>query len=124
MKEYYQGFIAHFARSFRDAFHGLVIVWQEERNFRVQCVAALVVLISLLLIGFTYIETALLVVAVILVLSAEVTNTAFEDTLNKIQPNEDPVVGRIKDVAAGVVVIHVIGACTIGFLVFTNHFYL
>lgn len=64
----------------------------------------------------------LVVIAITLVLSAETVNTAFEDTLNKIEPKKDPAVGRIKDIAAGFVVLCVIGAVFVGALAFFSYF--
>ena len=83
---------------------------------------ALLVLIILKWLRFTYAEIALAIVAITLVLAAETVNTAFEDTLDKIEPNRDPVIGKIKDVAAGIVVMNVIGAALIGIALLLNHY--
>ncbi len=114
----------HIAHSFRDAFAGLFTVWSEERNFRVQVVAAVLVGIAMFSLGFDYLETAIVIFAIVLVLTTEVVNTAFEDAMNKIEPHHDPLVGRIKDIAAGAVILSVIGAVVIGILVFGHHFFL
>ncbi len=112
----------HILHSFRDALTGLFTVWREERNFRIQVVAALLVIAAMYYFGFDYIEMAVITIAIVLVLTAETMNTAFEDAMNKIEPNHDPLVGRIKDIAAGAVILSVIGAIAIGILVFGHHF--
>lgn len=112
----------HIAASFRDAFRGLRAVWREERNFRIEVLVALLLIVVMKLTRFSYGEASLVILASTMVLAAEVTNTALEDTMNKIEPNHDPAIGRIKDVAAGVVVVNVLGALIIGLVVFAHHF--
>ena len=112
----------HLAHSFRDALVGLLTVWREERNFRIQVVAAILVVTAMYYFGFDYLEMAVITIAIVLVLTAETINTAFEDAMNKIEPNHDPLVGRIKDIAAGAVSLSVVGALVIGTLIFGHHF--
>jgi len=119
----HQTIFTHLVRSFTNAFTGLAYVWREERNFRIQAIVAVFVLFGLWWFGFSYIDLALSVFAIVLVLAAEVTNTAFEDTMNRIEPNADPLIGRIKDIAAGVVVLNVIGALVIAGIVILNRFW-
>ena len=116
-----QTLLAHLFMSFGDAFRGLKTTWHEERNFRIETFIALTVILALIAFGFTYIEIALAVFAIVLVLGAEVINTAFEDTLNKIEPNHDPMIGRIKDISAGIVVINVLGALAIAIIIVAHH---
>ncbi len=118
-----QGLFDHLLSSFRDAFRGLRVTWHEERNFRIEIWIAIAVIIALIAFDFTYIEIIFALFTMILVLAAEVLNTAFEDALNKIEPKFDPAIGKIKDVAAGVVVINVLGAGAIALIVFIHHFW-
>lgn len=90
-------------KSFGWAINGLVTVWREERNFRIQ------VILGLLVVGFGFyfhlslLEWIVIVGCIAAVLSAEIINTAVEDLCNKVEPNTDPVIGKIKDVMAGFV---------------------
>ncbi len=108
--------------SFLYAWQGLKTVWQEERNFRIETVFALVVLFCVFYFQFTLDESALCVIAIIMVLSAEILNTAVEDLCNKIEINHDPVIGKIKDTMGAFVLVSVIGACVIALLVVYHHF--
>ena len=117
-----KSFSHHLIRSFEDAFRGLAFVWKEERNFRIQIYIALLVIVGGIWLRFDYIEMALLVFAILLVLIAEVINTAFEDTMNKIEPNQDPLVGKVKDIAAGIAVLSALGSLVIGAIIFIHHF--
>ena len=111
-----------FIESFTHAFDGLYYVWKEERNFRIQIIIAILMILGMGISDFSYLEIGLVLVAIILVLTAETINTAFEDTLDKIEPNQNAIIGRIKDVAAGVVVLCVFGAIIIGIMVLLSHF--
>ena len=57
-----------------------------------------------------------------MVLSAEILNTAVEDLCNKIEPNQDNAIGKIKDVVAAFVLVAVIGAIFLVVMTFANHF--
>lgn len=111
-----------FIESFKNAFNGLRYVWREEKNFRIQVIVGILVIIGMGIFGFSHLEMSLFIIAITLVLVAETINTAFEDTLNKIEPNQNPVIGKIKDISAGVVVLCVLSAICIGILVLISHF--
>jgi diacylglycerol kinase len=111
-----------FRESFGHAFDGLSYVWREERNFRIQVLLGALVVLGMFLVDFSYEAMGLAVVAIVLVLTAETINTAFEDTLDVIDPNHNARIGKIKDIAAGVVVLCVFGAVAIGFFVIFSYF--
>ena len=111
-----------FTQSFVCAFRGLKYTWQEERNFRIQIVAALLLAIIIFLFNFSYLEASLLALAATLVLASETLNTVLEKTLDKIESNQSQQIGKIKDIMAGIVLLSSIGAIIIGILVFLHHF--
>ena len=117
-----QTLLTHLYMSFSDAFRGLKNTWREERNFRIGICISLLVIIALIAFDFSYTDIVFAVFTMMLVLGAEVINTAFEDTLNKIEPNFDPAIGRAKDIAAGIVVLNVLGALIIAIIVVAHHF--
>ncbi len=119
-----QNLINHLMSSFSDAFRGLSNTWAEERNFRIEVFIAILVIGILLFFNFSYVDISLAVMAIVLVLASEVVNTAFEDTLDRIEPGFDPVIGKIKDVSAGIVVLNVFGAFVIGAIILVHHFLL
>lgn len=75
------------------------------------------------LLRFTFIETSLLVFAILLVLAAEMVNTIIEDAYDTVHPSHHELIGKVKDMMAGMVLLHAIGAVLIGALVFANHFW-
>ena len=105
-------------RSFRYAFKGLVTMVREEHNFRIHLVAVAVVTG----LGF-YLQVSLrdwlwLIMAMGLVISAEIFNSAIERLVDLKQPNEDPKAGKIKDLAAGAVLVTAVTAAIIGLFIF------
>ncbi|MEI6528737.1 MAG: diacylglycerol kinase family protein [bacterium] len=109
-------------KSFRWAINGLKTVWFEEFNFKIESLIAVVILFLAAIFSFTFSEWLAIIIAIILVISAEVVNTAIEDLCDKIQPETDPLIGKIKDTMAGYVLVVSLGATLIGILVFCNHF--
>ena len=114
--------VKRFAWSLSHAVRGLRTVWKEEHNFRIQTACGTLVLGGAALLGFSTLEIAALVIAVTLVLVGEVLNTAVEDLLNALPPHPSPAVGKIKDMMAGFVLVHSLGAAVIGALGAAHHF--
>ncbi|MBI5798485.1 MAG: diacylglycerol kinase family protein [Candidatus Yonathbacteria bacterium] len=108
-------------KSFGWAINGLKTAWQEEVNFRIEAAIALAVVGGGGYFQFSKLEWAFIAVSICAVLSAEIVNTAIEDLCNKVEPNTDPVIGKIKDMMGGVVLVVSIVALVIGVMVFTNH---
>ncbi|MCX6702111.1 MAG: diacylglycerol kinase [Candidatus Zambryskibacteria bacterium] len=108
--------------SFLFAWNGLQTTWKEEQNFRIEILVGVVVVFCILFFQFSFIETVLSVIAIAVVLTAEIINTAIEDLCNKVEPQHDFVIGKIKDTMAAFVLISVLGAAIVGFMVFYNHF--
>lgn len=102
--------------------NGIRTTWREEKNFRIEMLIAVGVTIAGAYLGFSKLEWALIVMCIAAVLAAEMINTAIEDLCNKVELNTDPVIGKIKDMMGGFVLIIVVGAVIIGAMVFSNHF--
>lgn len=102
--------------SFVNAGRG-VRVLLGEANARVQlAVAAAVVGLGIWLeVGPR--DWALLVLAMGVVLAAEAFNTALEALADRVAPDQHPLVGRAKDVAAGAVLLASLAAAGVGLLV-------
>ena len=109
-------------KSFLLALNGLKTVWLEERNFRIEIIAAVFVLVGTFVLNFSLIEIGLIVIAIVLVTSAEIINTAIEDLCDKIEPNQNSVIGKIKDTMAAFVLVSACGASALGIIVILHHF--
>ncbi len=109
-------------KSFKYAVRGLKSTWKEEQNFKIEVFVGFIVLFYAFYFSFTFAETVFCLIAVVMVLVAEIINTIVEDLCNKIQPNQDPVIEKIKDMSAAFVLVTVFGSIGVGLLVLINHF--
>lgn len=105
-------------RSFAVAFHGLKIIFINERNFRVHLSLGLLAVIACFLFKVTVGEwiTVLLLIAVIL--STEALNTCIEYICDYISPEYHHMIKKIKDVAAGAVLLCAIIAVVVACIIF------
>ena len=108
-------------KSFFGAMNGLHATWREEFNFRIEILIGALVVCAGFYLSLSYVEWAIVVGCITVVLSAELVNTAIEDLCNKVEPNTDPVIGKIKDIMAGFVLVSCAGAALTGLLVFGSH---
>lgn len=109
-------------QSLTNALRGVGFVWKEESNFGFIIFFAILALCIGYYYDFTLIEYSICAVIITIVMVAEMVNTAIEDICNKIEPNQDPVIGKIKDISSGFVLVASLGAGVAGLLVFFNHF--
>ncbi len=108
-----------FGNTFRNARKGMRIVLKSERNIRVHFVAAVFVLVLGLILGFSPIKISILLLAIGLVVSAEMLNSAIEFSLDAIFHNKySRMVGMAKDISAGAVMFVTLIAVVIGGLIF------
>jgi diacylglycerol kinase (ATP) len=103
-------------RSFRFAFRGLARVLARERNARIHLAAGVVALAASLWLGLARAEIALVVLAIALVLAAEVFNTVVERVLDLLHPGHSERVRAIKDMSAAAVLVTALGALAIALL--------
>lgn len=107
--------------SFTWAIHGLQTVWNEEINFRIDVFVGILVLAASFYFQFSRIEWIVAIACVTIVLTGEIANTVVEDLCNKIEPRHDPVIGKIKDMAAGFILLTSLGAAVMGAFLFLPH---
>ncbi len=111
-----------FAKSLRYAMKGIVVVAREEQSFRLQLLAALVVVALMFGFGLRVPEKALLTLAIVLVLVLELVNSIFERMVDILKPRIHHYVEDIKDIMAGTVLVASVGALLIGVLIFWPYF--
>jgi len=104
-------------RNFKHAAKGITIMLISQHNAWIHALATFLVCLSGLLFGFTKSEWCWIILAIIVVWTAEALNTAFEFLLDVASPDFHPLAKKAKDVAAGAVLISAIGSGVIGLLV-------
>jgi diacylglycerol kinase (ATP) len=103
-------------KSFRYALRGLRALVREEHNARVHLAASLGAIVAGVTLRLPVADWRWLFLAMALVWLAEAFNTAIEDLCDRICPEFDPAIGRIKDLAAGGVLVASLAAAAIGLL--------
>ncbi len=109
-------------KSFGYAVHGLKVTWKEEINFRIESFATVAVLGLAFYFRFSSLEMLVCIIAITMVLSAEIINTAIEDLCNKVEPYTDPQIAKVKDASSAFVLVTSLGAFIAGAIVFIHHF--
>ncbi len=92
------------------ALHGIRSAWRHERSLRSQAYIALALVPLMLWLQPQPLWWAVVGVMVVLVLAAELFNTALEQLADHLHPEQHPAIGLVKDCAAGAVLLLSLGA--------------
>lgn len=106
-----------FFRGFVFAYNGLLYTFRTQLNFRVQVFCALAVTGLSYYLGLDTEEWLWIALAITLVLTCELANTAIETLVDLVSPGINPKAGIIKDIFAGLVLISAIFALVIAILI-------
>lgn len=104
--------------SFGYAWQGLVFVVRTQRNMRIHVCAALLVVIIGLCSDLSRTDWLWLMLAITLVVSAELFNSALEYVCDVVMPEYHESIKRAKDIAAAAVLICACFALCVGVMVF------
>ena len=108
-----------FRNTFKNARKGMLLVLKSERNVRIHLVMAAFVLMFGFLLNFSITKLCILLIAIGMVVSAEMINSALEYSLDAVFHNRySRLVGMAKDISAGAVMFVTIIAVVIGLLIF------
>lgn len=108
-----------FGGTLRNSFKGIRLALKSERNIRVHFVTAVLVMTLGIVLNFTPAEFCLLLIAIAIVIIAEMVNSAIEFSLDAIFHNRySKLVGMAKDIAAGAVMVATCISIAIGILLF------
>ena len=101
-------------RSFGYAWKGIRCCIGKEQNLNFHLIATAVVVIA----GITRMEWMIIILCIGVVIAAELFNTAIEKLVDLVSPQQHPVAGQVKDIAAGAVLVCAATAAIIGLIVF------
>jgi len=104
-------------KSFTNAFRGIRYAF-GERSFVVQVIIGFLAMVLAFILGLSFVEKVVIVIFSALVLVVEIINTAFERTLDKICPEQNQEIARIKDLSAAAVLIFSVAAFLVGLWIF------
>lgn len=105
-------------KSFACAFDGLKDCLLHEKNFRIQYVIALLVIIAGLFFSLTAIEWMIIFVCFGVVLSFEIINSAIEKLCDLVCPDFNLTIKKVKDMSASAVLFSAIISFIIGCIIF------
>lgn len=110
--------MSRLARSFKFAFRGMYIYLTSGGNVNIHLIATAVVIGLGVWLDVSLRHWAILLLSIGMVHAAEAFNTALEEIVNFISPQQHPTAEKIKDLAAGAVLIASITATIIGIIIF------
>jgi diacylglycerol kinase (ATP) len=109
--------------SFYCAIEGILWSVRTQRHMRYHLLASIGLLLVALFFHVSTFEFILLLLAAVLVLIAELINTALEVVVDLVSPEYHPLARRAKDVAAGSVLVASIGAAVVGYVALSSYFF-
>lgn len=107
---------------FKVAIEGIGFLWKEP-HFKFHIFFGTVTIILGFVCNINAAEWRSILLCIALVLCAEAVNTVFEKILDFVHPAHHPTVGRLKDMAAAMVLIAVVIAIVIGVLIFWKYIF-
>lgn len=108
--------------SFKYAFRGLLTLLQSEINAKIHLAATILVCAAGFYFELSKYEWIWIALAIALVWIAEALNTAIEKLCDLVEPNQSDYIKKIKDMAAGAVLIASIFALILGVIIFYSKF--
>lgn len=109
------------SKSFLYALEGIVYALSHNQNLRIAFVGAILVVLASIFFKVNAYEMGILGVMILLVICAEMINTAIEQMVDLITNEHRKEAKIAKDVSAGMVLLTLIGSIIVGFLIFLPH---
>lgn len=108
-------------RSFGFAVEGIKYALKKDQNLRVHFTIAVLVIFLSIVLNVNPFEMGILGVMILLVIVTEMINSTIENMVDLITKEHRQEAKYAKDVAAGMVLITVIGSVIVGVLIFLPH---
>jgi diacylglycerol kinase len=113
MKKFFQSFIY--------ALNGIRASLIEQRNLKVQTIIALITIGAGFYFRITTTEWCLILLSIALVTGLEIVNSAIESLVDLVTEERQPLPGKIKDIAAGAVLVASLISVVIGVIIFRKY---
>ena len=105
-------------RSFAFAINGLKSCFTSETNFKVHIIVALVVILLGFVLHISYTEWLIVIASIAFVITMEILNTAIEKLCDVVQESFHPGIKKVKDIAAGAVLVSACSSIIVGAIIF------
>ncbi|AVM58916.1 diacylglycerol kinase [Bacteroides heparinolyticus] len=103
------------------AWKGIWCCIGKEQNLSFHLIAAIIVVIAGFILSITKIEWTIVILCIGVVIAAELFNTAIERLVDLVSPQQHPIAGKVKDIAAGAVLVCAVTAAIIGLIIFVPY---
>ncbi len=107
-------------QAFRYAILGIKSGIVGQRNIKIHIVIAILALIACAILRCTYIEWAIVIVLIGIVIAAELFNSAIESAVDLASLEINNLAKLAKDIAAGAVLVLSIVAAVVGLIIYIN----
>lgn len=107
-----------FLQSFAYAFRGIADLFRHHRNGQIHLVATILVALCGFFCHISPGEWMAVIICIATVTALEAMNSAIEYLTDLVSPDFHPLAGKVKDMAAGAVLISAIGAAVVGGIIF------
>ncbi len=108
--------------SLYNAIKGISLAVSSQRNFRIELLVSVFVIVLALLLGFSVTDLCILIIMIAIVLISELLNSIIEFTLDAVYKNNySRLVEMAKDMSAGMVLLSAIISVIIGILLFASN---
>lgn len=108
--------------SFRYAIRGLYEYAASEKNVTIHIIATSIVLLAGWWLSISANDWIHLLILIAIVHISEAFNTAIETLVDLVSPQQHPLAGKVKDIAAGAVLMSAIAAMVGGIIIFYPYF--
>lgn len=110
-----------FIRSFIYAIRGIRSAVADQPNLKILIGVALVVIGAGFYFHITSVEWCLVILCIGLVVGLEMINSAIESLVDLVTKVRMPLAGRVKDIAAGAVLVVAIASLVVGIIIFRKY---
>ncbi|MBQ6454268.1 MAG: diacylglycerol kinase family protein [Coriobacteriales bacterium] len=111
-----------FSKSLGYAWRGFWNALYQERNLRIHLVIAILALLACAALRVAFWGWVVVICLIGLVVVAELINTAIESAVDLASPQEHPLAGRAKDIAAAAVLFSALTAVVAGLAIYLHSF--
>lgn len=107
-----------FFNAMKNAIRGCSLAIKNERNIKIQIVAAIIATIMGFMFRISSVEWLVLVLTIFFVIVTECLNTAIEKTVDMITNKYSESAKNVKDISAGAVLFSAIASVIVGLIIF------
>lgn len=104
--------------SYKYALSGIWFAFRYEPNMAIHLIAAVAVLIVNYVLTISRADWLITLILIGVVWMAEIFNTAIEKLADRVTKDRDPIIGQVKDLAAGAVLVICIVAVICAFIIY------